>query len=452
MNYKNINFKITLIFSCFLSLGIFGQKFATSPFSSYGIGEFGTLDHPSFGGIGNANVAAIDSINLNFFNPSSYSSLAHGQPLFSTGISTRFSTYTENGNSYKTGLTGINHFALAIPFARRFGLAFGVKPFARTGYSINDYTANGTDTVNYTYTGNGSFNEVFTGFSVKVLNIKNNKLSLGTNLGYVFGNTTNERLSNLSTLISGGIESSKYQIKSIRYDLGLNYILSFNKTSRLVLAGTYSPAQALQTTKDFGIFYAEDVTDSRTISDTISSLNEKGQISMPSTMNLGFSYSFRPKVDSSYNKVKVFQLTFYGAYSATDWSSYKTNFANENANTFLNTTKYSAGIEFIPHYNYFDRTKAIGYFSRIRYKAGFQYATLPLERLSKQLTDMSASVGLSFPIVSQRSVSSLNLSFVAGNRGNGDAKSLNEKYYGINFGISIAPGVNDRWFRKYKID
>ncbi len=446
-----------IIFSVFLSFGIFGQKFTTSPFSSIGIGEFGSMEHPSFCGIGGAFTAAIDSINVNFYNPSSYSFLAQGQPLFSTGVSTRLSTYSENGSSYKTGLSGVNHFVFGIPFARIFGIAFGVKPFARTGYSISDREAVGaSDTMNYSYNGTGSFNEAFTGFSIKVLNLNSkkisNKLALGTNFGYVFGNNLNQKLSNLSTLNSGGIEETNLQVKSIYLDFGLNYQLTFNKTSRFIAGATYTPNQNLATTKNLGLYYALEVTDSRSIIDTITSINEKGSISMPSMMSFGFSYIFRPNVDSTFNKVKIFQMTVFGSYTETNWSEYKTNFESDEQLTLLKSTKYSAGIEFIPHYNYFDRSKNIGYLSRIRYKVGAQYATLPLERLGKQLVDKSVNLGFSFPIVSQRSVSSLNLSFSAGNRGNGEANSLNERFYGINFGISIAPGLNDRWFKKYKID
>ncbi len=444
--------KFLFVISCFFSFFTFGQKFATSPFSSNGIGEIGTLDHATFSGIGNVTVSSIDSLNLNYFNPSSYSFLATGQPVFSTGISYKRSTFSEKDQSFSTGLTGINHFAMGIPFAKYFGVAFGVKPFSRTGYAIDETVALGTDSMHYRYLGSGGINESFGGFSAKVLNYKNNQLGLGANVGYLFGNFKNERFSNLTSTDDGGIETSKYQMKSLHYDFGLNYQLTLQKRMKLILAATYTPEQDLKTTKSHDLYFSKDVENENLIVDTISSTVESGAFSMPSTMNVGFAFSFRPKVDSTYNKLKIFQLSLFGSYSSTNWSSYSTNFTSDLNPNFQNTTKYNVGIEFIPHYNYLDRSKAIGYFNRVRYRAGYQYATLPIERLSKQLTDAAFTLGLSFPIVSQRSVSNINIGFTAGNRGNKDVNSLNEKYLGFNFGVSIAPGTADRWFRKYKID
>jgi hypothetical protein len=446
--------KFLLLFSCFIAFLSFGQKFASSPFSSNGIGEMGTLDHASFSGIGNVNVSVIDSLNLNYFNPSSYSFLAIGQPLFSTGISYRRSNFSENSNEFTSNLTGINHFAFAVPFAKRFGFAFGLKPFSRTGYSITEkvYLGSGTDTMNYSYVGNGGFNDAFTGFSVKLLNYKNNQIGLGANVSYIFGNFSNERYSNLVTQESGGIELSKYQMKSLHYDLGFNYQFSLKNRINLTLAATYTPNQQLRAFKDVNLYYATNIANVNTVKDTIYSISEEGKFNMPSNLNLGFAFSYRPKVDSLYNKVKVYQLSLYGSYSSSTWSHYKTSFESDLPSSFLNVIKYNFGLEFIPHFNYLDRNKTISYFSRVRYRAGFQYATLPIQRLNKQLNDQSLSFGLSFPIVSQRSVSSLNFGFTAGKRGNNESLSLNEKYLGVNFGITIAPGSADRWFRKYKID
>lgn len=443
--------KILFVFCCFLSYFSTGQKFATSPFSSFGVGEIGSLDHATFSGIGHVNVAVIDSLSLNYFNPSSYSFLANGQPLFSSGISYKNSRFSENGLNFSSNLTGINHFALAIPFRKVFGIAFGVKPYSRMGFEIKDSEFVGTDTINYLYKGNGGLNDVFTGFSVKMLNYKNNQIGIGANFSYIFGNISNERYSNISTLNAGGIEISKTQVKSFQYDLGLNYQLTLQKRIKIILAASYTPRLKLVGTKSTDLYYSTDVNNINFVNDTISSSEFKGDFSMPSNLNLGFSINFRPKVDSSYNKTKIYQVTLFGSYSTSDWSNYTSSFSSQNEN-YLDIQKINVGLEFIPHYNYLDRTKSIGYFNRVRYRAGYFQTSLPIQRLTKQLTDSGFTFGLSFPIISQRSVSNLNIGVTLGNKGNGEQNSLNEKYTGVNFGITIAPGTADRWFRKYKID
>jgi hypothetical protein len=443
--------RFLLVFTCVLSGSLFGQKFATSPFSSYGLGEFGSFDNATFIGYGNAWAGVVDSLNLNYFNPSTYSFLGQGQPLFSTGISFKQSEFTENGQSFTSNLTGVNHFAFGVPFAKICGVAFGLKPFSRVGYNIAEYDAMGSDTIKYTYTGSGSINDAFAGFSLKVLDYKKHRFGIGSNISYLFGSTTNERLSNLTTGSSGGREYLNHQVKSLYYNIGLNYNVEFRKNQFFSLGLTYNPEQLLTAYKTQDLYYMSDVTNSNSALDTLSSFYEKGSITMPAMYDVGFSYRFRPLVDSSYNKERIFQLSVFGAYQVQNWADYKANFSNDSAQPMLNTSRISFGIEFIPHYNYLDRTKSIGYISRIRYRAGFQTGTMPLER-GTQLKNTALTLGFSLPIISQRSVSSINIGVSLGTRGNDQSSSLNERYIGVNFGVTLAPGAYDKWFRKYKID
>ena len=442
---------LLLIFCCISSF-FFGQKFATSPFSSYGLGEFGSLDNANFIGIGNAHVGMIDSTVLNYYNPSSYSSLAYGQPLFSIGVSYLNSKYTENNQSFSTNLVGINHFSLAVPFAKIFGVAFGLKPFSRVGYSLYENDVIGTDTIRYSYRGSGSINDAFAGFSVKVLNHRTHQLSIGSNLSYLFGSTSNERLSYLTSQSSGGLELLKYQAQSLYYTIGLNYMLKLKNDRQLILGVSYNNAQNLHVTKQLDLYHLQNVYNSNTVSDTISAFYESGTIQFPSMYDVGFTYKFRQKADSSFNKTKIFQLNIYGSYQVQNWSDYKTSFSNDSTTNMLNSSKISFGLEFSPHYDPSDRTKSIKYLSRIKYRAGFQYSTLPLQRSQTQLSNSGITFGLCLPVISQRSVSSVSLGLSVGNRGNNQSTSLNERYVGVNFGITLAPGISDKWFRKYKID
>lgn len=445
--------RFLLILTCIFSISIYGQKFATSPFSSYGLGEFGTLDNANFIGFGNANIGVIDSLNLNYYNPSSYSFLAKGQPLFSTGVSYKNSLYTENNASFSNNMVAINHFTFAVPFAKICGLAFGLKPFSRVGYNLYNYDIQGSDTIKYTYLGNGSINDAFVGFSLKVLNLKKHQVGIGSNFSYLFGSTENQRISNLTSQSSGGIEIQKYQVQSIYYNIGLNYQLKLKHDRSLTLGASYNSKQNLATTKNLDLYFLSDVSNINSITDTISSFEQKSTITMPSMYDLGFAFRLRPKVDTSYNKTKVFQLNVYGSYQVQNWSEFKADFTNDSAVALMNTNRISFGLEFTPHYNYLDRSKTIGYFSRVRYRAGFQTSTLPLARGNTQLKSSSVNVGFSLPIATQRSVSSLNFGFSLGTKGNGQTNSLNERFIGVNFGVSIAPGfISDRWFRKYKID
>ena len=87
-----------LVFSIFLVVfgySSFAQTNNNSPYSYYGLGETGGLDHATLGAIGNNRLTAFDSTILNFYNPSSYNTLAKGVPLVSFGISSRHSNFTQ---------------------------------------------------------------------------------------------------------------------------------------------------------------------------------------------------------------------------------------------------------------------------------------------------------------------------------------------------------------------
>jgi hypothetical protein len=70
----------------------------------------------------------------------------------------------------------------------------------------------------------------------------------------------------------------------------------------------------------------------------------------------------------------------------------------------------------------------------------------------RQLKTATATVGLGFPFLAQKSNSSLNLSVQYGSNGTGTAGDLKERFFSINFGIIIAPSSYERWFKKYKLD
>lgn len=441
--------KLFFLIIILFQVSVWSQKTSNSPLSSYGLGEFGGFDHASFSAFGNISIPLSDSLNLNFNNPASYSFLGIGQPIFSTGISSKFSTFNQNGITEKSNISAVNHFALGVPFAKRFGLALGIKPHSRKGYDFIEKQAIGKDSISNNYRGNGSINQAFMGFSIRILNIRKHKLSIGTNASYLFGRVNDERLANLVSESFGAIEQKSYQLKSLSYELGLSYIFNFAPNQALNFGFTYLPEQHLASFKNTILASASDISNEQTYT-SLGNVYEKGEILFPSMISSGLCYSYRPKVDSSYNKTKIPQIKLLAEFSNANWSSYRSNFESDSSYNFQNTTKIAFGIEFTPHYNYLDRSKAITYFHKIKYRAGFQYASLPIVRNGVALKSQLYSVGFSLPIISQRSVSSFNIGLTLNDKGKGT--SFSEKFIGLNVGVNIAPGTYDRWFKKYKID
>lgn len=84
------------------------------------------------------------------------------------------------------------------------------------------------------------------------------------------------------------------------------------------------------------------------------------------------------------------------------------------------------------------------------YRLGANYGQIPGG--DTRLTDFGMTFGLGFPIPFNRSVSSLNIGMKIGQQGEIGPTSIRERYIGVNVGIILSPGFNDKWFRKFKYD
>ena len=444
-----------ILISMLVALTGYSQSGSNSPFSSYGLGEIGGLDHGAFIGIGNSTITLNDSTTLNFYNPASYNSLAKHQPLFSIGVSSKFSNYSENGIESTGNVTSIQHFAMAFPFAKRFGLAFGLKPFSSRGYEFSSKIKVNDDSLNYVYSGSGGLNEVFAGLSVKALDYKGAKISIGANFGYLFGQLTNTRKSGLmtsgSSIYAGGVSTKLIQAKAFHYNIGFNYSQKLSEKHTLSVSAVIDPFQKIKAEYEDVLFYSTNIHDPR-IYDTLA-VNDTlaGNISTIPTITYGLSYEFNFKGRKGQTNELNSQLGFHASYRMAEWSKYENTFDPTFTNTFLNSTKLTFGIQYLPETDYIRNKAMTKFHHRIRYRAGVYQINMPYVTNGEQVKDFGTTFGFGIPIIIQNSLSSVNLGFSIGNRGTSDSNALKERYYGFNIGVSIAPGA-DRWFVKRKLN
>ena len=425
-----------------------GNPFSMSPF-----GDLFNNSNPTQNILGGSN-ANRDSTFLNLSNPASYSSLAFGQPLFSTSIGTKLSRVSENGSKVSYQNMQIEQLAFGLSFGKRFGIAVGFKPYSEKDYSIYTHQIPGSDSVFYHYYGTGAIQSFQAGLSCKVLNYKGYKVNLGIQGSYVFGIFNDVQLSSLSNKITGGgISQTNNQYKDILPQFGLQ-ASKIKKNHRIDLGATYIPTTYINSFRTDSLYYTSNFT-YHTNKLLLASESIKGAISRPSTLGLGFVYHYEPLTDTNFTNKLLYKLSVFFDYEATAWSQYKENFSASTAiSTFAykNTSRMNLGFEFTPHRNIFDKSTAIPYFAKVRYRVGVQTASLPFSLGTSQVTDKSIGIGFGFPITSQRSISNINLGIRYGTRGNNQTNGLREDYWLINFGILLAPGKNDKWFRKYQYD
>lgn len=432
------------------------QNYSSSPFSSQGIGEDGPLNDGQFSALGNAKSAVIDSIVVNTYNPANYAFLSKGQPLFAMGLASKVSNYSLNNSTARGTIVGLSQIALVIPLNKRLGIAGGLQPFARKGYSLGTNASLSTDSVYYSYIGSGSVSKVFAGLSYKLIATKRQDFAVGANLGYLFGGVSNERRAVLkSNAPAGAVDITTFRMHSLTYNFGGAYRLKLDKkgNKQITLAGTFTPEQTYAANLDYGLFYGSDAG-SQTTFDTLVPLvlDRSGTVTYPQSYSVGVNYTIRPNHEKLQLK-NPFQLALFLDYSATNWLNYSTTFTEVTAPTFTNSTTMSVGFEYIPVVQNAVSTSGFkGFASQIRYRIGGYNAALPYTLNNRQIIENAVTLGFGIPLSGNKTNSSVNLSMLLGKRGTGTASDISERFYSINIGIVLSPSSYERWFKKYKLD
>lgn len=428
------------------------QKLSTSPYSYYGIGEKGGLDNANFIAFGNNHAGSMDSTVLNYYNPSTYNQLAKGQPLFSFGISSRLSVFEQNDLREFNMTSSIQHIVMAFPVRKHFGLAFGLRPFSSRGYNFYSGESLGSDSIVYNYLGSGNTNEVFIGFSTTVFRFKNSWLSAGMNGGYVFGETRNLRRSYIysSTLAAfpGGVDQRLSQLSTFHYEMGFHFQQKWRE-NLFILSGIIEPAQDLSGNFEYGLFFSNNI-DNENNFDTLSYETSENSVRTGLSYEIGITYKHLFKDKSERIRKTNSQLLLASSFGTTDWKSFSAPF--NDSLILSNAQKITFGFQFTPEIDLFSKSATLKFYQKMHYRAGCYFNTLPYSSQGSQLNDKGITIGLGIPVATLKSLSSINLGLSLGNRGVKDVNSLNENYYGINLGITIAPGITERWFRNPKLN
>lgn len=432
---------------------LWSQNAANSSFSSYGLGIRGGLGHPVMSGLGNANTTFLDSTTVNFYNPAGYSLLSKGQPLFSGAVSAELIQKSENGNESFSSIGNLQHFVIAIPIKRLFGVAAGIRPFYRKGYEItNSELVEGTP-VAYHYKGKGTLNNLFLGVSSHILKYKKVQLSVGANLGYVFGTLEDIRQSGITsseTIKVGGVDINTKKVNSFHFDAGLYLNYNINQKHSLGLTFTIDPSQNLASRTEYGRYYANDVNYPNSYDTLVNTGLNRQKIRSANFLSYGLNYRLRTFATKENNKRLNSEYSFHLNTEVANYSSY--NDPSDPNIQIPNTIKLAFGLQITPEINFIQNKTKTKYIERMRYRIGGYYQTLPFSIKGNQMTDVAGTFGIGFPIATQRTLSTINLGVSIGQRKTSDPTQLKETYYGINFGFTIAPGFSDRWFVKRKLD
>jgi hypothetical protein len=353
---------------------------------------------------------------INPMNPASYSIVDSLTFIFDFGVSGQMSWFSDGVNTDRYRNGNLEYVAMQFPIHRRIALSLGILPYSYVGYTFGSHTT-GSNPYTESFTGTGGLNNVYGGVSI---DIWKKRLSVGANVGYLFGNLSHIQTLYFDSEVAGASPSERVQsltANDVKLDFGLQYTHPVSRTERYVFGLAYSPGKKLKAT-------SLDISQTgQLVGDTTIMSNQAFDIA--STFGFGLSY------------VKQNKLTLAADFLYEPWSGSR---FFDNTGQFQNRMRVAAGVEFINDYS----NRNI--LNKTRYRAGVHYGNSYLQVNNKGYNEMGASLGLGIPLIDNRSLLNIAFEYV---QVTPEVKSLiSEKYFRITLNYTF----NEGWFYKFKVE
>ncbi|HQW06993.1 MAG: hypothetical protein IPH05_18265 [Flavobacteriales bacterium] len=427
------------------------QQGSGSPYSAYGLGELSGTGQVSQAMMGGLGVAVVDPVSVTYTNPASYAFLQ--RTTFEQGLVVRSSKYSSSGtesNGRQVGLLGLT---LGVPFGNgKWGMALGLAPMSTVGYNIST-TSQPSDVagVRYQYTGDGGLNRAFLGMGRTLLEKRDSlynghRLSVGANLGYVFGRIEESRKVYYPSGL-GYYNSSIFSSLVVRdpvANLGIQFQGDLRKrrtsddraTHFLVGAAFELPANLSAQRTDLVNTFAQSSSGVEFPIDTsFIAIGSKGSVGLPLGIGLGLT---------------VFNLhwTVSAEVKQRDWRKLTVSVEDYTLPSQLaSSTSYMLGASFRPA-----GERGGTFWERTTYRAGARFNDDYLVVDGHQLQEIGMSFGLSLPVMGSITRSRLNLGAELGERGTTSDGLLRERYAAWFIGLTITPDIRENWFKKRRIE
>ncbi|WP_405575967.1 hypothetical protein [Winogradskyella sp. Asnod2-B02-A] len=430
--------RLIVICITIISSAAFAQQGTGSPYSFYGIGSLkakGTVENRSMGGIG----VYLDSIHVNLRNPAAYAGKnvesfpfeGESRPIkFAVAGSMSDVTLKSNSGEAKVNSTIFDYIAMSVPVGK-FGFGFGLMPYTSVGYGLDD--VNEDDIIVNRYSGEGGVNKVFAGLGYQI----NDKLSVGVDFNYNFGSIQNSAIEVKYTPEGEVVEYqtrefNRSDLGGLNLNFGLAYKTMINEKLEMSATFTYAPGSNLKSENSRTISTVSLDASSLEVSSVSNSIDidvNQSDIKLPSKFSLGAGIG-KPN--------SWFVGSEYTFQKSSDFSN--PVFSNTDT-TFENASQISVGGFYIPNYKAFS-----GYFKRVVYRAGFNFANTGLVIKDESINEFGISFGLGLPVGSRSLFSNANLGLEFGKRGTTNKNLIQENFVNLNVSLSL----NSRWFKQKK--
>lgn len=462
-NGRNGLYTVRLFFFFLFILLVNNIIAQNSPYSRYGLGDQISNTNIATRGMGGLSAGYRDPQTVNFNNPASYSAylailegvskdVAFGRVVFDAGVNidSRTLRSPNTTQSFTSTNAQFSYLQLGLPIRKGWGIAFGLRPITRVGYSISrrerlrdPSTSLFIDSAVTEFTGDGGsfLPSIGTGFAIK-------NFSAGFNFGYLFGKKeigVRRALINDSINYQNSVHSTLYSFGDIFFNAGLQYNVKLTPESMLTLGAAGNFKQNLKGRQDIKreSFVRGSVGEEFRVDSVLEQNNIKGEVIFPASFTYGFMINNNPKVDENRRgwslgadliQNKWDEFRFFGATDSVrnNWEFRLGGQLNQHSKAYVNSR----------------------YGQLISYRAGI-FIGKDHVNLGKEVPLLGATFGIGLPIFSfndpgryrRTQATNLNLAFEYVRKGNNESR-LKENMFRVSIGLNFS----DSWFSKRKYD
>ncbi|MDH4057806.1 MAG: hypothetical protein OEU76_03530 [Cyclobacteriaceae bacterium] len=409
-----------------VQFGASGQA-ARTPFSSFGLGQIygNALTHNQ--GSGGLGISNPDYFYLNNMNPALL--IYNNVTVFEAGFIGEQRSVIGDTVTEKTGGGNLNYLAMGFPVMRtKWAMGIGLMPYSAVNYSLGYQSPveNSTNTVDVLEQGSGGLNQLYWSNGLRI----HPNVSVGLKSTYFFSAIVNEYTSTLTeTSQQVRYATNIYDRQSFSgfgFSGGLSFRLDslFKKKDFQFNVGLVYDFKTEVRTKFYERFERRNAAG---ILDSVTLINNvPGYTTIPQTIAGGISFG------------KNLSWLVGVDYTFHDYSQ----FESFNGDSQGGTSGYQMvlGGKFIP-----DAGSISNYLKRITYRTGVSLSEAPYLINGSKLRDFGINFGLSLPV---NRISSLDLAFKFGQRGDLQTNGIEENYFKLYFGVTF----NDQWFIKRRFD
>ena len=417
------------IMGCLLMVAVVTEVWAQggsrSPYSQFGIGTLSDRSQSMSRGMNGVGFGLHESDMVNTLNPASYSSVDSLTMLFDMGLSGQLTHFEEGNVKRNSSMANFEYAVASFRLMKDVGVAVGILPFSNVGYNYSTTTKSlSTGTLTENYSGSGGTHEVMLGVGWHVLK----PLSIGVNAGYFWGTidrTVSPSASSASNTLTKTYSTS---ISSYKLDFGAQWEQRIGRRDWLTIGAVFGLGHNLKNEADMMIVSRNSASNAN---DT-AKFTVADATTLPMSLGVGVAYQHAGK------------LTLAADFSLEKWGSEKLpDYVNGRyelqSGMTLDRKKVNIGLDWTP--NPLGRT----FTDHIHYRLGAGYAT-PYYKINGQdgPRELSASLGVSLPIINNRSVLHISGQWV-----NSQASGfITDNTFRLNIGITF----NERWFMKWTVD